>query len=63
MPDGRSHFSTLKPLVLMDYDSRLLLTICGLEELDYHGARGVTHVLCILDPDWPRFGLLSRTID
>jgi predicted protein tyrosine phosphatase len=53
MPDGRSHFSTLKPLVLMDYDSRLLLTICGLEELDYHSARGVTHVLSILDPDWP----------
>ena len=29
------------------------LTICGLEELDYHSARGVTHVLSILDPDWP----------
>jgi predicted protein tyrosine phosphatase len=33
--------------------SRLLLTICGLEELDYHSARGVTHVLSIIDPDWP----------
>ena len=30
-----------------------LLTICGLEELDHHRARGVTHVLSILDPDWP----------
>jgi len=28
-----------------------MLTICGLEELDLHGARGVTHVLSILDPD------------
>ncbi|HEX8165630.1 MAG TPA: protein-tyrosine-phosphatase [Beijerinckiaceae bacterium] len=30
-----------------------LLTICGLEELDRHGSRAVTHVLSILDPDWP----------
>ena len=30
-----------------------VLTICGLEELDYHSAQGVTHVLSILDPDWP----------
>jgi predicted protein tyrosine phosphatase len=29
------------------------LTICGLEELDYHSAQGVTHVLSILDPEWP----------
>ena len=29
------------------------LTICGLDELDFHSARGVTHVLSILDPDWP----------
>ena len=29
------------------------LTICGLEELDSYSARGVTHVLSILDPDWP----------
>jgi predicted protein tyrosine phosphatase len=29
-----------------------LLTICGLEELSQHHARGVTHVLSILDPDW-----------
>jgi len=30
-----------------------LVTICGLEELGDHSARGVTHVLSILDPDWP----------
>jgi len=32
---------------------RSLLTICGLHELDDHSARSVTHVLSILDPDWP----------
>ena len=30
-----------------------LLTICGLEELASHSTRGVTHILSILDPDWP----------
>jgi predicted protein tyrosine phosphatase len=30
-----------------------VLTICGLEELSEHGSRGVTHVLSILDPDYP----------
>jgi predicted protein tyrosine phosphatase len=30
-----------------------LLTVCGLDELDYHSARGVTHVLSILDPGSP----------
>jgi len=29
------------------------LTICGRDELDYQSAQGVTHVLSILDPDWP----------
>jgi predicted protein tyrosine phosphatase len=29
------------------------LTICGLEELDDHSTRQVTHVLSILDPEWP----------
>jgi predicted protein tyrosine phosphatase len=29
------------------------LTICGIAELDEHCAAGVTHVLSILDPDWP----------
>ncbi len=28
-------------------------TICGLDELPGHRALGVTHVLSILDPDWP----------
>ena len=30
-----------------------LLTICGLEELESHSTRAVTHVLSILDPEWP----------
>jgi predicted protein tyrosine phosphatase len=30
-----------------------LPTICGLNELDCHSARGVTHILSILDPGWP----------
>jgi predicted protein tyrosine phosphatase len=30
-----------------------LLTICGLEELDSHSNRAVTHVLSIMDPDCP----------
>ena len=30
-----------------------LITVCGLEELDRHRDRGVTHVLSILDPNWP----------
>jgi predicted protein tyrosine phosphatase len=29
------------------------LTVCGLDELDRHSGRGVTHVLSILDPAWP----------
>ena len=29
------------------------LTVCGLDELDRHSGRGVTHVLSILDPGWP----------
>ena len=29
------------------------LTVCGLDELDGHSDRGVTHVLSILDPGWP----------
>jgi predicted protein tyrosine phosphatase len=29
------------------------LTICGLDELDTHSARSVSHVLSILDPAWP----------
>lgn len=30
-----------------------LLTICGLEELESHKGRGVSHVLSITDPGWP----------
>jgi predicted protein tyrosine phosphatase len=30
-----------------------LLTVCGLDELESHGTRGVTHVLSILDPEQP----------
>jgi predicted protein tyrosine phosphatase len=29
------------------------ITVCGIEELDAHGAIGVSHVLSILDPDHP----------
>ena len=29
------------------------VTICGIPELAEHGAAGVTHVLSILDPEWP----------
>lgn len=29
------------------------LSVCGLEELDAYRGRSVTHVLSILDPDWP----------
>lgn len=29
------------------------ITICGLEELCLHGQTGVSHVLTILDPEWP----------
>ena len=37
----------------MDARAFHTLTICGLDELHRHSARGVTHVLSILDPDWP----------
>ena len=30
-----------------------ILTICGLEELEQHSSRAVTHVLSIVDPDCP----------
>ncbi len=29
------------------------LTVCGIEELTGHATSGVSHVLSILDPDWP----------
>ena len=37
----------------MERASISVLTICGLEELESHGSRGVTHILSILDPGWP----------
>ena len=37
-----------------------LLTICGLEELDGHSDRRVTHILSILDPDHPDPESFSR---
>lgn len=45
-----------------------LLTVCGIEELEAHSARGVTHVLSIIDPDLPdpevfgRFAEHRRTL-
>lgn len=29
------------------------ITVCGIQELPDHSAVGITHVLSILDPDWP----------
>ncbi|MGJ3258578.1 MAG: tyrosine phosphatase family protein [Rhodospirillales bacterium] len=29
------------------------LAICGIEELPEHSRRGFTHVLTLIDPDWP----------
>jgi len=29
------------------------LVICGVEELPEHGRRGFTHVVTLIDPDWP----------
>jgi predicted protein tyrosine phosphatase len=45
-----------------------LLTICGVDELPAHTGRRVSHVLSLLDPDWPEIGAFasygnhSRTI-
>ena len=30
-----------------------MLTVCGLEELEHHSGRAVTHVLSIMDPECP----------
>ena len=44
-----------------------ILTICGLEELEAHAARGVTHVLSIIDPGreepdvFRHYGTIQRT--
>jgi predicted protein tyrosine phosphatase len=44
---GRSHIGDMK------LPPTSILTICGLEELGHHKTRGVSHVLSILDPEWP----------
>jgi len=36
------------------------VTICGIDELEWHCAGSVTHVLSILDPGWPEPESLSR---
>lgn len=37
----------------MDASFPYRLTVCGIEELTGHCEAGVSHVLSILDPDWP----------
>jgi predicted protein tyrosine phosphatase len=37
----------------MDSIVTFRITVCGIEELDGHCEAGVSHVLSILDPDWP----------
>lgn len=43
----------LQPVRMMKSLAISTLTICGIEELPSHGASQVTHVLSVLDPDWP----------
>jgi len=44
----------MKPLAIS------VLTICGIEELPGHEARSVTHVLSLLDPEWPELEAFRR---
>jgi len=37
----------------MDSIAPFRITVCGIEELQRHGAAGVSHVLSILNPGWP----------
>ena len=37
----------------MDTIAPFRITVCGIEELEGHNASGVSHVLSILDPEWP----------
>lgn len=37
----------------MDTIAPFRITVCGIEELEGHCAAGVSHVLSILDPEWP----------
>jgi predicted protein tyrosine phosphatase len=39
------------------------LTICGIQELDGHAPLGATHVLSILDPDWPALRAFNSYAD
>ena len=36
------------------------ITVCGIEELIDHRETGASHILSILDPDWPVPKSLSR---
>jgi predicted protein tyrosine phosphatase len=50
----RWRFQALDPIfTAMKQVPTSLLTICGLEELGHHSSLGVTHVISILDPEWP----------
>lgn len=37
----------------MDPIAPFRITICGIDELDGHTTAGISHVLSILDPEWP----------
>jgi predicted protein tyrosine phosphatase len=41
------------PFPAASLSERSLRTVCGLDELGLHGRSGLTHVLSILDPDYP----------
>ena len=47
-------------MAMKDDALRLRFTVCGIEELPLHQVAGVTHVLSILDPDWPAPEALGR---
>lgn len=38
-------------------------SVCGLDELEIHGGRGVTHVLSIMDPGWATPAAFERYPD
>jgi len=40
-------------ICIMQIITEFDIAICGLEELASHGERGVSHVVSILDPEWP----------
>lgn len=43
--------------------SLFVLTICGIEELPGQARRRVTHVLSLIDPDWPEIDAFERFDD